>query len=380
MATDKKHVIDLQHRVFGDLEQATEYVDNRLESDRIVHLTLQPNYMPADDKDYIDSVYRNLHYKTCTPECDNDVSLAAWAVYLGMHPFLDKDSLRRQHRHDNRTWTTIVYDRKYVCSSVPGKVLGNKRASIGNYIGDTCTSIWTPVKNHASRNLKAGLEEGRAESVELAELLGKSSMPGVEGVKKLMSGKDSERFLELFEAHLSPAAKMAIDMSDTVGNIMLCPVGCNATRAGTWGDCDSIQYFLAHVYKYFETGNVRFLNRLFAGHYVAGRLVYEKHESLSDVPSEPNKCAEAYLAMLDRAGVADWEGLLDEFCFHSFCVEHDEELRPMDFRFGHPVEWDGEGHYDATSRSLEEDDKMFSNLADAIIRRNAEIHEKLKNN
>ena len=374
---DDRYMIDLRNKVSGNLQQAQEYLQNRLDAERIAHLSLQPNYMPISDKDFEDPVFRFLHYRTCPQEIDNDVSYAAWAMYLMMHPFLNQDTLARQHREDRTLDATIICNCKLECSSTSAKVLDNKRTSISRYIGDTCTSMWTPVKAHVNRMLEDGIANQREESMDLSEILGSNKIKSAGIVKKLFTGKKSDQFLSLFEAHLSPSAKMAIDMSDTAGNMMLCPRGCNATRAGRWGDCDSIQYFLVHVYKYFETKDVRFLNRLFAGSYIGSNMIYKKYKALDDIPKDANRCAKSYMAMLDRAGVKTWEDLLGAFCFNSFCVEYDAEKRPMDFRYGRPFEWDGDGHYDATCANLDEDNKMFMNLADAIIRRNADIFAKI---
>lgn len=379
MSDNGKYVIDLQSHVYENLEQAEEYLRNRLDADRIVHLSLQPNCMPATDEDFEDPIVRFLHYKTSVQDIDNDVSSAAWAAYLLMHAFLDKATLRRQTWHNTKRWSTEVSDQKLICTSHPSKVRNNSRASKSDYTGDTCTSIWTPLKNHINHMLKEGLDEERPKSVELAGMLGKKEIVSVKDVKKLFySKKNTTRFVELLEAHMSPAAKMAVDMSDTIGNMMLCPAYCNAPRAGEWGDCDNIEYFLAHVFKYFETSDVRFLNRLYAGHYVGNHMEYDKYETLEEVPSEANRCSDAFLAMLDRADVHTWDDFLDEFCFHAFTVAHDSEHRPMNMRTGRPVEWDGNAHYRTSCDNIETDNKMFLNLSDAIINRNAEIFEKLR--
>ena len=372
MDSTGKHVVDLQSQVGKRLEQAREFLVNRLDAEKIVHLSLQPNYLSYPDEVRDDALSRFLYYKSNEQDIDNDVSTAAFATYLSMHPFLDGETLRRQSYHDSQKWVTVVSDQKLICSSAPGKVLGNTRNSVHHYAGDTLNSMWTPFKCHVNKMLRSGIIEEREESLALEEMLGRFGLSSISQAKELYRGSDGKAFLELLRAHVSPSCLMALDMSDTIGNMVLCAEGCNTTRQ-SYGRHDTAEYMLAHVWKYFVSGkDVRYLNRLFAG---CGSRRYIEYDSIGEVPNEANWCAQRFIAMMERAGCADsWEEYLNAFCFRSFVVEHDAELRPIRMLTGNPIEWDGEKTYkDWDWDDVEDDVKAFSNLTECIIKRNAEI-------
>lgn len=370
------YTIDLQSGLDTRLEQAREYVQNRFDADKLVHLSRQPNYLTYPDGE-IDGLEQFLFYKACPQQIDNDVSAGAWAVYLAMHPFLDEKTLRRQTYHDARTWTTVVFDQKLTCDSSSSKVLGNRRTSRDGYIGDACTSMWTPLRNHLNHAIQEGLEAENGDTARLVEILGRDEVKSWDAFKKLYLDKNvSEELGNLVRTHISPACMLALELSDTIGNMMVCPQGCNATRSN-WGKNDTAEYFLVHVYKYFEMGDVRFLNRLFAGAEKGNRGRYVEYRTLDDVPAVANYAAKGFMVMMERAGVDGWEDFVDKFCFCSFCVEWDAEIRPMDLRRGRPFEWDGEAHYEVATKNLDEDARMFSNLNDCVIKRNVEIAAKI---
>lgn len=362
--------------------EAESFISESLQEseDKPIHAFDQARYIDwnaptLENVDLSLPVSRFLAYKLGPDMVDNDTSMLVTVARYNQHnTLLDPLTLERQYRQDDEQ--VLIYKKLFEISSFeadePVSLEGMFDLAAGDKVpfrGDTLTSPWTPLKTYVNRIIGKG-SLTKAES-RLKDLFG-GKIKGVRSAAQVWS-ESAPAVSETLDEILSDRAKSFIDMSDTLANFIICPLLCNAERVAKNAVNDTVDYYLAHIYMFFQSGwDVRYLNRLFAASPV--RRVYPKYDSIEDVSGEVNKSTASFIRMLVIAGIVTWEDFVNEMRVRAFC---DDDLIPLDMRTGCAMRWDGQRHLDVMTASIKEDEARFEILTDCLALRNVDVNEKL---
>ena len=372
--TSQYHHTDLLHNnsVSRTRNAAKTLLMQKLDEDITapIHASDQDDYSNWSEQEGRKSPLAKFFYYRYGPEdIDNDVSALATVARCILHPALDLSSFSRQYYDEGtRGDRIIVFKKKF-------QVWAKDRDQV--FRGDTCTSAFTPLKTFANHYMTENANSDKTKR--LRALLGADAISKSSQLKVIWDDAGSRDLLiDAIEDILPASANDFLGCSDTLGNMIACPIGCNTTRVNNTGTNDTIDYYLAHIHMFFENDrDIRYLHRLFAQYRLhgIGRNIYPTFDSIDEVRSEPvSFAAKNFLGMIELFEIDSWKRFVSEFRLAAFC---DEDLNPLSMMTGKAIGWNGEKHLDVCPSNATEDEARFENLANCISKRNECINSVL---
>lgn len=337
--------------------------------DAPIHASDQPNYSDWYEQPDQDSpTAKFFYYRYGGQEIDNDVSALPTAVRGLLHPFLDPDSFSRQY-YDEGTYGDVItiYRKKFQLFAIEDVD--------AVFRGDTCTSAHTPLKLYLNHYMEENPSDDKTRSLRRCLDIPEGGRMPSSGKLEEVWKRSREELCDIIDDMLADEVAQFLKLSDTLGNMMICPAGCNTSRSN-WGMSDTIDYYMAHIYMYYANAcDVRYLSRLFAQYYVGGQARYRIYEHIDDVQTDAELFAvKNFLHMLELMGANSWEKFVDKMYLRAAC---DDELIPLSLITGETITWDGIGHLSVAPANMEEDVARCVNLCKLLRQRNIHINDAL---